>query len=253
MVKFDRYVSAFSTRFKSVAATTSPKIKGLASASPKAKAVAAGGALAVVTGVAAPIALTQSGPDTSPDVATATHASPQSSGTQSSGTQSPGKVQSKAPADSQLHPVGVQGSQSDVALGADQMKNAEKIVAAGKAMGLPPRAWVIALATSMQESKLHNLGDLGSSNDHDSLGLFQQRPTSGWGTPDQLQDPTYAAKAFYKSLTQVKGWDKMPLTDAAQAVQVSAFGDAYAQWEAKAGDVVDSMYGQGPLADHKSG
>jgi hypothetical protein len=80
--------------------------------------------------------------------------------------------------------------------------------------------------------------------------LFQQRPSSGWGSPDQLTDPTYSAKAFYKSLTQVDGWSKMPLTDAAQAVQVSAFGDRYAQWEAKAGDVVDSMYGSGPLAHH---
>ncbi len=225
MVNFDRYVNAFSTRVKSVAATTSPKIKGLASASPKARAIAAGGALAVVTGVAAPIALTQSGHDTSPDVAMATaeHASPQSSGAQSSDTQSPGtqspgaqspakaateapsNADGMAPADNQLHTVGIQGSQSDVALGADQIKNAEKIVAAGKAMGLPPRAWVIALATSMQESKLHNLGHLGSSNDHDSLGLFQQRPTSGWGTPDQLQDPTLCVEGVLQVVDPGEG------------------------------------------------
>ena len=100
---------------------------------------------------------------------------------------------------------------------------------------------------------LNNYGDLGSSNDQDSLGLFQQRPSSGWGSAQQVMDPTYSAQSFYKALVQVPGWDKMPLTDAAQAVQVSAFGDRYAQWEALAGDVVNSLYGQGPLADHKSG
>jgi hypothetical protein len=250
MTKFDRYFTTFSDRVKATvnagSSTVSPKIKGLASASPKARAIAAGGALAVVSGVAAPVALSTSGhdatPTTSDNVATAEHAT--------ATTAAKTAVTAKAPSDKQLHPVSIQGSQSDIPLSGDQMKNAEKIVAAGKAMGLPPRAWVIALATSMQETKLHNYGDLGDSNDHDSLGLFQQRPSSGWGTPNQLTDPTYAAKAFYKSLTQVDGWSKMPLTDAAQAVQVSAFGDRYAQWEAKAGDVVDSMYGQGPLAHH---
>src|SRR5262249_28933265 len=131
----------------------------------------------------------------------------------------------------------------------EQMRNAQKIIQAGQAMGLPPHAWVIALATSLQESKLHNYGYLGGSNDHDSLGLFQQRPSSGWGSPQEIENPTYAATAFYKALTQVPGWDQMPLTDAAQAVQVSAFGDRYAQWEAHAGDIVDAFYGQGPLAD----
>jgi hypothetical protein len=115
-------------------------------------------------------------------------------------------------------------------------------------MHLPPRAAVIAVATSMQETKLTNYGNLGETNDHDSLGLFQQRPSSGWGTPDQLQDPNYAATAFLKSLTQVPNWDKIPLTDAAQAVQVSAFGDRYAQWEKQASDLVLSNYHAGPYA-----
>ena len=66
-------------------------------------------------------------------------------------------------------------------------------------MHLPPRAWVIALATSMQESQLKNLGDLGDANDHDSLGLFQQRPSSGWGTPEQVTNPTTPPTAFYKA------------------------------------------------------
>jgi hypothetical protein len=241
---FDRYVNRVKTTVNAgsstVSSTVSPKIKGLASASPKARALAAGGALAVVAGIAAPVALTQTGHDASASTAGSNVASAQHG------------TSKNAPTQTQLHPVSEQGSQSDIPLSGDQMKNAQKIVDAGKAMGLPPRAWVIALATSMQETKLHNYGDLGGSNDHDSLGLFQQRPSSGWGSPKQLTDPTYAAKAFYKSLTQVNGWSKMPLTDAAQAVQVSAFGDRYAQWEAKAGDVVDSMYGQGPLAHHKN-
>jgi hypothetical protein len=116
-------------------------------------------------------------------------------------------------------------------------------------MHLPARAWVIAIATSMQESQLKNIGDLGGANDHDSLGLFQQRPSSGWGSPQQLQDPQYAATAFYKGLVGVNGWFYMPLTDAAQAVQVSAYPDHYAKWEKVAGDMVNGFYGSGPYAD----
>ena len=130
----------------------------------------------------------------------------------------------------------------------EQLANAKAIMLAGQKMHLPARAWVIAIATSMQESQLKNIGDLGDANDHDSLGLFQQRPTSGWGTPQQLQDPAYSATAFYKGLTDVKGWNHMPLTDAAQAVQVSAFPDHYAKWEKAAGDLVNGFYGSGPYA-----
>ena len=90
----------------------------------------------------------------------------------------------------------------------------------------------------MQETKLHNYGDLGSENDHDSLGLFQQRPSSGWGSPQQIVDPSYAASAFYKALRSVPGWQSMALTDAAQTVQVSAFGDRYAQWDTQTSDLV---------------
>jgi hypothetical protein len=252
MTKFDRYFDRVKATVTANANLASPKIKGLASGSPKARAIAAGGALAVVSGVAAPVALSTSGHEApAPAMATAEHVSSEAAKTNGAKPAATSKdVSVTVPSEKQLHPVATQGSQSDIPLSGDQMKNAQKIVDAGKAMGLPPRAWVIALATSMQETKLHNYGDLGNSNDHDSLGLFQQRPSSGWGSPKQLTDPTYAAKAFYKSLTAVDGWSKMPLTDAAQAVQVSAFGDRYAQWEAKAGDVVDSMYGHGPLASH---
>jgi pimeloyl-ACP methyl ester carboxylesterase len=158
--------------------------------------------------------------------------------------------QPAAPSTDQLMPQGEPSadSQSSLNLNQDQINNAHAIVNAANAMHLPPRAAVIAVATSMQETKLVNYGDLGSANDHDSLGLFQQRPSSGWGSPDQLKDPNYAATAFLKSLTQIPGWDKMALTDAAQTVQVSAFGDRYAQWEKQASDLVLSTYHAGPYA-----
>ena len=158
-------------------------------------------------------------------------------------------VAQAAPSTAQLSPLPVTAAQSHIQLSDEQVHNAQQIVKAAQKMHLPPRAAVIAVATSMQETKLHNYGDLGQANDHDSLGLFQQRPSSGWGSEAQLQDPTYAATAFYKSLVAVHGWKSMPLTDAAQAVQVSAFGDRYAQWEKQASDLVLSSYHQGPYAN----
>jgi hypothetical protein len=156
-----------------------------------------------------------------------------------------------APDTAQLMPLGVPSpdTQSTLELTGAQIDNAHTIVAAANAMHLPPRAAVIAVATSMQETKLINYGNLGGTNDHDSLGLFQQRPSSGWGTPAQLTDPTYAATAFLRALVQVPGWESLPLTDAAQAVQVSAFGDRYAQWEKQAADLVLSAYHAGPYAN----
>ena len=82
-----------------------------------------------------------------------------------------------------------QGDQSHIDLNGEQTANAKAIIAATKKAGLPERAAVISIATSLQESKLENLGHLGDCNDHDSLGLFQQRPSSGWGTPEQITDP----------------------------------------------------------------
>ncbi|MEO3776910.1 hypothetical protein ABGB16_08650 [Micromonospora sp. B11E3] len=137
-----------------------------------------------------------------------------------------------------LIPHGVQGAQSRIDLNDEQVANAKAIIAATKKAGLPERAAVISIATSLQESKLENLGHLGDRNDHDSLGLFQQRPSSGWGTPEQITDPQYSTTAFLKGLKQVDGWQDMPLTDAAQTVQVSAYPDAYAQWEQQAADLV---------------
>ncbi|RZU74296.1 hypothetical protein EV384_4294 [Micromonospora kangleipakensis] len=153
-------------------------------------------------------------------------------------TGKPVAVQADKPDSGKLIPHGVQGKQSHISLNDEQTGNAKAIIAATKKAGLPERAAVISIATSLQESKLENLGHLGDRNDHDSLGLFQQRPSSGWGTPEQITDPEYATLAFEKGLKQVDGWQDMPLTEAAQTVQVSAYPDAYAQWEKQAAHIV---------------
>ena len=122
-----------------------------------------------------------------------------------------------------------------------QRENATTIVQVGVALAVPARGEVVALATAMQESQLYNLGDLGAKNDHDSLGLFQQRPSMGWGTAAQVTDPVYAATAFYLALKRVPGWESMAVTVAAQRVQRSAFPNAYAQWETDATSLVQEV------------
>ncbi|MER5454552.1 hypothetical protein ABT008_07205 [Micromonospora sp. NPDC002389] len=147
-------------------------------------------------------------------------------------------VQADKPDTGKLIPHGVQGAQSRIDLDDEQVANAKAIIAATKKAGMDERAAVIAIGTAFQESKLENLGHLGDRNDHDSQGLFQQRPSSGWGTVEQITDPEYSTLAFLKGLKQVDGWQDMPLTVAAQTVQVSAFPDHYAQWEQQAADLV---------------
>ncbi|MEQ4305331.1 M23 family metallopeptidase [Plantactinospora sp. B6F1] len=126
---------------------------------------------------------------------------------------------------------------------ASQMRHAAIIIKVGRELELPPRAWVIAVATAMQESGLNNLGHLGDRNDHDSLGLFQQRPSTGWGTPEQILDPEYAARKFYQKLKTIRDWQKRTLTRAAQAVQISAFPNAYAKHEPLATEIVNALTG----------
>jgi hypothetical protein len=116
---------------------------------------------------------------------------------------------------------------SSLTLTTEQASSAATIAAVARARGLPERAVVLALATAQQESRLRNL-DYG---DRDSLGLFQQRPSQGWGTEAQVQDPVYAAGIFYDRLVQVPGWETGRLTEVAQAVQRSGFPEAYQQWE----------------------
>jgi murein DD-endopeptidase MepM/ murein hydrolase activator NlpD len=127
------------------------------------------------------------------------------------------------------------------AYGPEQVRNAAIIINVGADLKVPPRGWVIAVATAMQESSLTNLPHLGPRNDHDSVGLFQQRPSMGWGTPQQLQDPVYASRKFYEKLLTIPGWLTMSLTDAAQAVQRSAFPDAYAKHEPNASQIVNLL------------
>lgn len=122
-----------------------------------------------------------------------------------------------------------------------QAENAALVAGAAVRRAMPPRAATIALATALQESKLVNI-DYG---DRDSLGLFQQRPSTGWGTPDQILNASHAARLFYggpsnpnkgktRGLLDIPGWQSMSLTQAAQAVQISAYPNAYAKWETSA-------------------
>jgi hypothetical protein len=113
-----------------------------------------------------------------------------------------------------------------VNLNSTQMANAATIAAIGARRNMPEQAVVVALATAFQESRLENL----SGGDRDSVGLFQQRPSQGWGPPERIRDPRYAADRFYAALNKVRGWQQMRVTDAAQAVQRSAYPTAYQQW-----------------------
>lgn len=129
-------------------------------------------------------------------------------------------------------------------LSPDQAQNASIIAAVGHRLGLPDHAVTVALATSLQESGLVDLtyGDL------DSVGLFQQRPSEGWGTRNQLLDPVYATTAFFDKLRQVPGWQTMAVTEAAQAVQLSAAPTAYANWEGEARALAIALTGEQPAS-----
>ena len=124
----------------------------------------------------------------------------------------------------------------------EQAGNAAIIADAATQRGLPARAASIAIATSIQEAKLRNI----SYGDRDSLGLFQQRPSQGWGTRAQILDPVYAANAFYDVLAKVDGFENMPITDVAQKVQRSAFPDAYAAHEPEARIMASALSGYSP-------
>lgn len=126
-------------------------------------------------------------------------------------------------------------------LTAEMAANARIIVSVGRSLGVSDYGIVIALATAMQESSMRNI----NYGDRDSLGLFQQRPSAGWGTPEQLLNATHAARLFYggpsgpnagktRGLLDIAGWQSMAVTQAAQKVQISAFPNAYAKWESSA-------------------
>lgn len=133
-------------------------------------------------------------------------------------------------------------------LDAEQTKNARILIAVGKSEEVPPRGWVVAISAALQESGMRNL----PYGDRDSLGIMQQRPSAGWGSPKEVVNPAYAAKAFYggphsptsnAGLLSVKGWQDMPVWQAAQRVQRSAFPFAYEKHEALATRVVKELSG----------
>ncbi|WP_100448907.1 M23 family metallopeptidase [Glycomyces xiaoerkulensis] len=137
-----------------------------------------------------------------------------------------------------------------------QVHNAAVIIAVGQEMEMPVKGWVVAIATAMQETNLRNLANPaypaslqlpndGEGYDHDSVGLFQQRPASGWGAVEELMDPATAAQKFYEKLQTVDGWEDMSLTVAAQRVQVSAYPFAYQKHEPKATEIVNTLTGGG--------
>jgi hypothetical protein len=123
-----------------------------------------------------------------------------------------------------------------------QSDNAALVVAATVQRGMPARAATIGIATALQESKLVNI----DHGDRDSVGLFQQRPSQGWGTVEQIMDPVYSTGAFLDELAQVKGYEGLEITDAAQRVQRSGFPEAYAQHEVRARAWASALTGYSP-------
>ncbi len=124
----------------------------------------------------------------------------------------------------------------------EQTANAAMISAISVKRGLPPRAATIAIATAIQESKLRNL----VYGDRDSLGLFQQRPSQGWGTREQILDPVYSTNAFYDALVKVKDYETREITQVAQAVQRSGFPEAYADHEQEGRVLASDLTGHSP-------
>ena len=129
-----------------------------------------------------------------------------------------------------------------VSLAPEQAANAATIAAVSVKRGMPPRAATIAIATAMQESKLRNL----TVGDRDSVGLFQQRPSQGWGTTEQILDPVYATNAFYDRLAKVEDYTTRSVTEVAQQVQRSGHPLAYAQHEDEARVLASVLTGQSP-------
>ncbi|MGW2654426.1 M23 family metallopeptidase [Streptomyces sp. NPDC001478] len=136
-------------------------------------------------------------------------------------------------------PLNPHGKQTQPSWNEEQTKNAAVITNVARTRNLKPRAAVIAVATSMQESTLHNL----RHGDRDSQGLFQQRPSQGWGTVAQVTDPIHASNKFYDRLVKIPNWDTKDLSHVAQGVQRSGFPEAYAKWETSAGRLVAQVWG----------
>lgn len=150
-----------------------------------------------------------------------------------------------------LVPISPQGPQETPHWSAEQIRNASTITNVARSRQLVPRAAVIAVATAMQESTLQNL----NHGDRDSLGLFQQRPSQGWGTASQITDPVYASNQYLDALVKVRDWQTRPLTDVAADVQHpdERYRSAYAKWEQSAADLVSSTWGTAAVSIVNSG
>ncbi|GAB3923597.1 hypothetical protein GCM10011575_01590 [Microlunatus endophyticus] len=129
-----------------------------------------------------------------------------------------------------------------VAVDTEQVQNAAIIAGVAVRRGLAPRAASIAITTAYQESNLRNL----DHGDRDSIGLFQQRPSMGWGTAKQLQDPYYATGRFYDALVKIHGWESADITEIAQKIQISGYPDAYRDHEADGRILASVLTGQSP-------
>lgn len=140
---------------------------------------------------------------------------------------------------SHQYPCTITVGDDSVHLDREQAANAATITAVGLRRGIPERGLVVALATAWQESKLHNI-DYG---DRDSLGLFQQRPSQGWGTEEEILNPGYAAGKFFEKLERIPDWEDMRVTDAAQAVQLSAYPEEYEKWADESQTMVTAYIG----------
>lgn len=128
----------------------------------------------------------------------------------------------------------------EYSLTVEQADNAATIAGVGRKLGMPDHAVTVAIATAMQETGLRNL----PHGDRDSVGLFQQRPSQGWGSEAQLMDTVYASTAFYQRLRQQPNWTRLEVTDAAQLVQRSAAPLAYARWEPMARVAAAALTGE---------
>ncbi|SOD75114.1 hypothetical protein SAMN05892883_4319 [Jatrophihabitans sp. GAS493] len=130
----------------------------------------------------------------------------------------------------------------DYTIDPDQAAVAAQMVGVTVTRALPERAAVLSLAAGLQESKLRNL----AGGDRDSVGVLQQRPSQGWGTPAQIANVSYATGKFLDALVKVENWATGPLADTIQAVQISADGTAYAQHEPEAQALADALTGKTP-------
>jgi cell wall-associated NlpC family hydrolase len=157
-------------------------------------------------------------------------------------------------------------SQGPASLSARQSVVAGQYISVGKQLGVPRDGQIIAIMMALQESSLRVLANSnvpaslrfphdGVGSDHDSLGTAQQRPAAGWGTIEQLMDPTYNVRAFYggpsgpnhgspRGLLDIPGWQFLSKGQAAQAVQVSAFPELYDRWESEASAIVGALDGE---------